>query len=327
MMKQTQSLVKKLLIQRRGLTLLALVMVCLTMIPIISALDFDNRMEYRNNDMTIVLKNWFGLTTIGEATLTSHKTIDEIKKVGMGNDVPVMSYNFRGFKSIYKKGLGEVKFIDMETGQDVQKDYYFAKAIYNREGEIIRYEKLRNKDIPKEETEIWLMTNVKLFETTDGVWEIAGMKVNKHASWTSALTEATQYYYSFDENIGTNAKELVKGINNLTVTGSHWNSTGLIDSAYGFPNADESANMTFELSDFTDDKISISFWVRRNGTMAASSAILDNREDGANGNVVINRRNNTALQFHIVHGGGTEDIDVPISSTSYDHFILSLTNG
>jgi len=48
---------------------------------------FDNKLTYADNDLTVTIYNLFGLgSEIGEVTLKSHKTVDEVLKFGFGQE-------------------------------------------------------------------------------------------------------------------------------------------------------------------------------------------------------------------------------------------------
>ncbi len=70
----------------------------------------DTEINYKNSNMTVEFKD--GLEIIGEATLKSHRTYDEVLKVSTGNRVLVW-YEFSEFKDAYADVIGDVKFIDM----------------------------------------------------------------------------------------------------------------------------------------------------------------------------------------------------------------------
>ena len=99
----------------------------------VSAMEWDNVADYKNEDMTVEITNWLGLgAKIGEATLTSHKTATEVRKVIAGKDRVVMFYEFN-FTDIYSKGLGIVTFTDMKKSKSIDSDYSFAVATYKEQ--------------------------------------------------------------------------------------------------------------------------------------------------------------------------------------------------
>lgn len=181
----------------------------------VSAFEFDNKLTYSNDDLQINLINWFGLgEDYGSAELKSHKSVDEIRPVKLGNSV-VMWYDFN-FLELYESGLGDVEIININTGEIIQKDYtfvywgnetfedkiYTCQPILFQNGTIgndCTYElkdKTReawlpynSRDIPKEKITIGLKINMWMDETLDIIWTIGGKKINKHAVVTSGAVE------------------------------------------------------------------------------------------------------------------------------------------
>ena len=178
-----------------------LLILCLTQINFISAYDFDNSLSYSNNDLKVELNNWFGLgTNYGSAELKSHKSVDEVLKVGLGNQV-VMYYDFN-FNELYKDGLGKVYFTDMRTGKEIERDYrfvywgeeeyespvYSCENVINKSGgvseecievktetkTIEKWLPYNSKDIPNGNIRIGIEVEVLKNDYVDGIWEIVG---------------------------------------------------------------------------------------------------------------------------------------------------------
>ena len=179
-------------------------------IPIVSSADWDNTLTYTDSDMKVSLENWLGLgKVLGTAELKSHSSVTEIKQVGLGNQV-VMYYDF-DFKELYYNGLGEVSFTDMRTGKEVEKDYRYVywgneirqRPIYenqycNKNGTAYACGVIENgkedytfegwlsyssKDIPLGKVRLGIEVDCKEGDYIDGVWEIGGQKIIKHAIW------------------------------------------------------------------------------------------------------------------------------------------------
>lgn len=207
----------------------------------VSALEWDNKVDYKDNDKTVIITNWLGLgEKLGEATLTSHETPTEIRNVIPGKDRAVMYYDFKDWE-LYEGGLGDVKFINVKNGKIIDKPYYFATPIYQEvngsynhkiceydisgkpttcynetyipwtDKQIIGWKKLDNTDIPKGNITIGLITDVETGDYIDGVWTIAGKEVKKHAAWTDALRTGLVHYY----NMSTDSNDTF-GISNFT---------------------------------------------------------------------------------------------------------------
>ena len=125
--------------------LLLLLFCMILLIGSVNAINWDNGISYKDNDMIVEFENgyffglgeWLGFSEkLGEAELTSHKTITEVRNVMSGVNRTTMYYDFNDWE-IYPDGLGDVFFTDMRTGKEVKKDYYFAKAIYKDQERIV----------------------------------------------------------------------------------------------------------------------------------------------------------------------------------------------
>ena len=228
---------------------------------------FDNKVDYVDDSLLKVdIVNTFGLgATLGTIELKSHKTIDEIIKVGYGDYNPVMVYEFSNWE-LYENGLGNVYFKNMKNGKDTDKLYYFAEwkkktreiPIYssietlNKNGtttyinKIIEYEtqdyydwvRYDSKDIPNTKTEIRkiaLMVYTEKGEYTDAIWTLAGKRIKEHASWTADLNNDLLSYWKLDEASGSVIDSL--GQHNGTNTGGIAGQSGLINTAYSFASA------------------------------------------------------------------------------------------
>ncbi len=205
-----------------------LIMIMFCMILLVgtaTAWEFDNKITYENNDMKVTFINAFGLgKDIGTIELKSHKTVEEIKEVGLGNQV-VMWYEFDNFKDIQKDGLGEVTFTNMKTGEEIERNYIYVywgtetreKDVWG-EGEctysiinqsnsckrvVIGKEEYtwegwlpyNSKDIPNKKIIIGIETYAREGDYIDGVWTIVGKKVKKHSTWTAGLNINIVAYY------------------------------------------------------------------------------------------------------------------------------------
>lgn len=168
-----------------------------------SAAEWDNVLRYSEEDLKVELENWFGLgVNYGSAELKSHVSVDEWRGVS-NNDEAAMWYLFN-FTQIYEGGLGNVKFIDMNTGKSVERNYKFIYQttemvdVYNYTNcgnkdyrlcpteivgkeERIVWKDYIGRDIPKEEIIIGIKVDLRIGDTLDVVWEIGGKEVSRHA--------------------------------------------------------------------------------------------------------------------------------------------------
>lgn len=155
--------------------------------------------DYKNNNMTIEFKQ--GKDVIGEATLKSHKTYDEIREITSGEDRILIWYEFSNFSEIQKDALKEVIFIDMreEIANDtllkeggfiekdinilnpnylkpIQKNYTFVYM--DEKGNWVDY---NSKDIPSEKIIIGVKADLGWGEYLDVVFNVFNNELDRHA--------------------------------------------------------------------------------------------------------------------------------------------------
>ncbi len=255
------------------------------------------KIKYEDNDMKVNFKKSFlgiGTSDLGSVELKSHKSVDEIRRLGAGENQAVMYYDFNGWKK-YEEGLGEVIFIDMETGEEIEKDYYFAELTYEQQQkfkticeerfltngskysecsevkdgfkQVEVWKRLETNDIPGKNVRIGLITDVEVGDYMDAVWSIAGKKVKKHAVWSASLNVDLVNYYKLDEGSGA----VIDSTENINVTNSGaTNTTGIILSAYDFEST-ESDKMTGDslIGISGDQARTISFWYKKEDNVSS----------------------------------------------------------
>ena len=222
------------------------------------------RVDYSDEDMTAHIKDTilFGLINIGEQgtmELKSHSSVTEILEVGLGEQV-VMYYD-TNFGKAHQDALGDVSFINMKTGKEVKKDWKYVywkefeneKAVYeytdtvSENGTIIEgieqigteiemlgsWANYNSKDIPKGQIRIGVMVNNLEGDYIDGIWEVQGKKIKKHAEWTAGLNTDLISYWKLDETSGSTAFDSI-GNYNGTNSGATINQAGKIETSYNF---------------------------------------------------------------------------------------------
>lgn len=280
----------------------SLIFIFLFSISFASAWEWDNKLSYEKNDMKVIFENAYGLPligyTFGEIELKSHSNITEIKRVTRGEDRLVMYYDFTNWDK-YSNGLGKVYFTNMRNGDEIEKDYYLAKAIYedilindykescsnkilsndsiekncideivgtHLENKLVRWEKIKNNDIPQGNNRIGLFTDVLAGEHIDGVWTIAGKKVSKHSEWTEDLNNGLVSYYTLNETTGTGDVFDSLGLNNATIeNGGTQGVEGIINNSVSL-----TTTQFIDIPDSTtidgNQQQSINFWYKGTDT-------------------------------------------------------------
>jgi len=299
----------------------------------VSSADWDNKIKYSNEDLRVDFKNSFlGIiptSSLGSIELKSHKSIDEILEVGAGENKTTMFYE-TNFREIYKNGFGEVIFIDMRTGEEVEKDYYFAELIIEQRikykdvcenkfyengtkysecskvedgyKEIEVWKKLENNDIPKGKITIGLITDVEVGDYIDAVWTIAGKKVKKHATWTASLNVDLEAYWTFGDASGTIFENI--SVRNLTTAGgvTYGVSGGPLGNAFGFGGLDGKATKSpfIDMDSWTE--FSIAGWVYIDDFTTSFNYVLGVSEDSGNGLWALRLNESNGMQWGVGDG-------------------------
>ena len=269
---------------------------------------FDNILNYEDNDLKATIVNTFGLgKDLGTATLKSHNSVDEVLEFGYGKEEVVMYYDFTGWE-LYKDGLGEVYFTDVNTGEKTQREYYFVewvseietkniyedvlvkylsngRSIYEQkvigtyEEEVWSWKKLENKDIPDRNARIGLKTYVNKDDYVDVIWTIAGKKIKRHASYSASLKVSLVSYWDLDETSG-NALDKV-GDNDGTVTDATQGVTGILNTSYDFDGINAKINGQDVGFPLGSTARSISMWVELDTVAVATQELFNYGNDVA----------------------------------------------
>jgi len=291
MNKNMQKLQRNSLYKARRTILLSLaILMFIFFIPTISSLEFDNVISYEKDDMLVNFDNLFGLGKhFGEIELKSHSSVTEIKGYGFGKEEVVMYYDFTNWE-LYKDGLGDVKFINMNTNKEIEKEYSFVewkefeidvndyervcntlenKTEVNCVSNIIgthkenRFEwvEYKSNDIPARDVRIGLKTYVGKNDYVDGILTIVGKEVNKHITWTGDLSTGLVSYYQLDEGSGNAQDETAT--NHMTTTNLLYGQAGATANTGTSFNFSTGA-MTSIVANPTglDGDISASMWVK-----------------------------------------------------------------
>jgi len=320
--------------------ILILAVFLLAMLPAVSA----NKLTYLNGgngnpDLKVTLSDTtlFGLIKtkeLGTLELKSHKSINEIKKVGLGNQV-TMYYDF-DFLELYENGLGRVEFTDMRTGKLVDREYKFVywrdeeyevpvyshKLVETKNGTINQSTQIgtktktrkvwldyNSKDIPKGKIRIGIMVNNKQGDFIDGVWEIGDKKIKKHASWTANLNTNLVSYYKLDESSGSVLD--ADGSNDGTNYGATPHVTGKINTAYDFDGIDDYIDLGSGL--ITENaEVTINVWVKSNDPSEYSEIIGQTADSAGRQMLAIQQ---SSGKFRLV-GCESDETQIFVSSTT-----------
>jgi len=139
--------------------------------------------SWKNNNMTIEFKK--GEKIIGQTTLKSHRTYDEILKIPSGKNRTVIWYEFHDFKDVQINALENVKFIDMREEIENKTNTNYLKPI-NKTYNFVYLNKTFEWDtydnnIPKENIIIGVQTDLAFGELLDVRFNIMGVELDRHA--------------------------------------------------------------------------------------------------------------------------------------------------
>ncbi|KKL74203.1 hypothetical protein LCGC14_2067230, partial [marine sediment metagenome] len=123
---------------------------------------------------------------------------------------------------------------------------------------MIDYE---SRDIPNRNIRIGLKTYVGQNTWTDGVWNIAGKKVEKHITWTGDLANGQVSYWRLDESSGILADE--QSNNTLTAVDLLYSQAGATVNTETSINFSAGDSVAFNSTPVgMDGNLSGTFWVR-----------------------------------------------------------------
>jgi len=311
------------------------------LIGTISAFEFDNSLSYSEDKMIVKITNAFGLgDEIGEATLKSHTTPDEVLIVPTGKNQKPMFYDFN-FSEEYENGLGEVEFRDLKTGNLLEKEYHFEIAIYGNlertdyktecnektylngsvgevcekkiigshiENAIVGWKEL-DRNIPSGFHRIALVTDVNAGDYIDGVWEIAGKKISEHASWTTELNNNLVAYYTLNETTGNYANNSVSNgtLNNGTIIGGITKGVaGKIGTAFQFDGANARLNLSTTMYNSTNGSLTFWFWVNFSRVTSVRTDYFWSMKDVGLTSRCLSRFEGGDLVWYCIDGGGQD---------------------
>lgn len=258
--------------------LLIPIIMILLIVPMVSALDFDNFKEYSDDDRKVTITNRFGF---GDKIAEIELITPRVNNVIPGKDRRVMIWEVENFGDLYLNALKEVDILNMKTDRLEAKNFHYEIAIYEDvviqdyketcgedtlyvngsinkgdctksisgthiENKIVRWERYNTQDLPTGNLTIALVTDVNFGDHYDGIPTIFGEKLTRWAEWTESLNQDLLLYFALDENTGTNVQENVSGVFDGTTFGmddADW-VTGKINNAAQFRNTGETIRLS-----------------------------------------------------------------------------------
>ncbi len=278
--------------------LFLLMFLTILLVGTVSALEFDNILKYSEDDMKVELINWFGLgVDYGSAELKSHNSVTEVKEVCLNSEVEgevnfcavSMYYDF-DFKELYKDGLGNVEFINMNGKEEVERNWRYVywgeeeyevptyscnKIIASNGTQIEDCQKIgtetkirekwlpyKSSDIPSKNIRIGIEVQVKKGDKIDGIWNIGGKRIEKHAEWTESLTVDLEFYYAMEDNAATTfVTDTATNYNGIASVNTNNLATinGIVGNGFDLV-VTEDIDTGFQIADLSTAK-TVNFWI------------------------------------------------------------------
>lgn len=278
----------------------------------VSAMDWDNLIDYEEDNKVAIFENALGLPLIGNTIAKVELITPKINYVVPGKDRRVMIFTIDNFGELYENGLKGIEILNMKTDLYEQKSFYYEYAIYEEvvvndyidicdykniddtckrslsgshvESQITSWERLNSNNIPKGNLTIALVTDVKEGDIYDGIPILFGKRVSKWAVWTDSFNTGLEGYWKFNDD-STLALDSVHGTNNITgLNSDDFGFTGKINTAYNVSGVYwNSTNLKSSYESMVWDGMTLNFWF--NSTENFADVILSNAQlterDGA----------------------------------------------
>lgn len=308
---------------------------------------------YKNKDLDAYFEDKETRERVLDFNLRSHPSVDYIKQVGLGNQV-VMWYDINSQYGLFQ-ALGKPDFIDMRTGQIVERDWKYVywvieekqrqvcvkeESVITKNGtqieciewvtedyEVGKWLPYNSHDIPKGQIRIGIEVETKQGDYIDGIWNVGGKRLDRHASWTADLETSLIAWWKMDETSGATAHDSTGnygGINGQVELGR----VGKIETAYGFGgNTSSYINTTYQgsLADFT-----IGFWTNVTSNIADTSTFFGSEHAIGGGHSINIERdaNQGYVHFWTRNDDGGGDIYSTTNLTNQGYiFVVAMRNG
>ena len=322
------------------------------LLPIISALEFDNIQTYSPETKTYKINNLFG---IGE-TLAEIKLTSELNVIVPRGYQKVAEFELYNFKKDYVNAFKDMNFYQAnDLSKEINRtfDYKYLsskweeqkvyeticeiKKINNTEYEDCKSEQVNTKNVlvpvwikfsdinelPNEESvTIGIFTEVLEDDYVEWIPTFFGERLMEWASWKENLNVDIVSYYKLDESSGTNAEDVVSGLN-LTCSNGVMNGTsGVIGNSADFTGG------TYHCLDtgLATTSTSISIWLKSSVVGGVSQYIIDHRGVPDPSGHLMLWQNGANLEFlDGANGHNTIDGIADVFNNSWNNVVLTFT--
>ena len=227
---EEQGRLKKSMRYKKIILILCCIFLVVFSAGLTSAWDFDNVVEYSQNETEVSIVNFFGLGR-DLARIKLLIPYDEqrgvfVERVEVGEDRIIPMFVIDNYEDVYKKGLKKMKIINMKNGQEEQKEFQWVYAIYGDvevdtwedvcvivvnassptgestncreeitgthivENQIIEWRDVKSTDLQKGSITIGIKTDVKEGDYYDGIPTLFGKEIKEWAVWEATVKDS-----------------------------------------------------------------------------------------------------------------------------------------
>ena len=310
---------------------IAIIFLMFLLMPIISALEFDNVKSYNPVTKTVTITNAFGFgEVIGQAKLNTPLDFHVPQGYQKVAEFEIINYDD------YKDALKDLQLYDKKnkTLKTIIRDYDYKYLTYENvsvddygevcgkllvNGSVVcsyeiignhleereKWIKLTPSDLKKNGVlTIGIFTEVLKDDVVEWIPSIFGVDVEEWATWTEDLNVGIVRYYNFDS--GEDLEEKVYGIYNLTNVGGSTGETGILgESVYVAGGSEYLRNLPVGLPAGANQR-TLNFWFYTTISVPAYDELIGYGE-------------NTGTQMFRIRANGANQISFEGIGADYDN--------
>lgn len=278
--------------------ILIVLVMCMFMISLGSAWEWDNRGNYNADTKTMEIRNALGLgTVVSEIKLITpldHKVplgyqkVAEIQIINADdyNDAlkQILFYdkrkNMQGIEKEFDYKVKETKAVRVKDYKEICHNAFSVKnqtmetvCSYVEDGGHFEdrtvWVELDKSVLRKGTFTIGIFTDVKLYDKVEWIPTFFNIEIDEWATWTQTLSVDLQLYYNFDESAGFLVEDVATSNFNGTLfhtNNSNW-VTGKINNGLFLNGIKNFVNTTFRQNYSLEDNFTMNFWYNTNNSV------------------------------------------------------------
>lgn len=277
--------------------IIPLMLFLVLLLPVATALDFDNIKQYNKTEKLVTVKNAFGL---GSELAKIRLVTDLNVQVLPGPDRKVAELDFYNFDRDYGNALKDMEFFDLNKGfKEIERQFtYKYKVIKGTEqipvykqvcvnkgtstnGSIIEecsqeldyYENRKIiewvpfdsiAELPEGTVRVGIFTDVEQGDYVDWVPTLFGVRIPEWATWKDYMNVGLKSWWNMEQDPSVSDMiEQRDGIHNLSYVGTPTSVTGIIGNGLNQSGGEyERIWEAQQYSYFNNNDMSISMWVK-----------------------------------------------------------------